>query len=103
MKIVLDEIKIKVKVTDGKMKAIVSLDFGDFVIKGFRVQQSEFENKNGNKVWVTPPCYKSIYKWHPIVYFLNKELWKELEDRILKEYDLQSKTYQEKVYGIENF
>lgn len=100
MKIKIDEIKIKIKITDGKQKAIVSLDFGDFVIKGFRVQESKFDNNYGDRLWVTPPTYPTAFKYHPIVYFPDKELWKELEVRIRDAFRREERGYQAKKYGV---
>lgn len=101
MKIKIDEIGIKIKITDGKQKAIVALDFGDFVVKGFRVQESKFENEHGDLLWITPPTYRSPFKHHPIVYFPDKELWKNLECRIREAYKRENKTYRAIQYGID--
>ena len=98
MKIKIDEIGLKIKITDGKVKAIIGLDFGEFVVKGFRIQVSEHENENGEKLWLTPPSYKGPYKWHPIFFMPDKELWKELEKKIYQEYHVQMKEYQKKIY-----
>jgi DNA-binding cell septation regulator SpoVG len=102
MKINIDEVLVKVKVTDGKLKAIISLDFGDISIKGFRLQTSEHENDFGEKLWLIPPSYKGPYKWHPIFFMQDKALWKELEKKIYDEYHKQSKEYHKKVYEVED-
>lgn len=100
MKIKIDEIGIKVKITDGKQKAIVALDFGDFILKGFRVQTSKFENDHGDTLWITPPTYRTAFKHHPMVYFPEKDLWKELENRIREAYKREEKKYHKTKYGI---
>ena len=88
MKIDLAEIIVKIKFTEAKkIKAIISLDFQSFVIKGFRVMESQYENAKGDKLWLTPPSYQdSGGRYHPIFFMPNKELWKELEVIIWDEY-----------------
>ena len=103
MKIKIDEIGIKIKITENKkMKAIVGLVFENFTIKGFRIQESEHENDYGEKLWITPPSYKGPYKWHPIFYIPDLELWKELEKKIYKEYRKEMKEYHKKIYDIKD-
>jgi len=104
MKINIDEIIVKIKFIDQKkLKAIGSLDFGDFIIKGFRVQESEFENIKGDKLWLTPPSYQgSGGKYHPIFFIPEKELWKQLEAKVWEEYYKQSKEYFKKQFDLEN-
>lgn len=102
MKLDADKVVIKVKVVDApELKAIISLDFGDFVVKGFRIRKSDFESPEGKKLWVTPPSYKGAYKWHPIFYVPNKELWKRLEERMLEEYEQQSHLLNKRNYGVD--
>lgn len=87
MKIKLDEIQLKIKILDDKKtKAIIGLDFGEFVIRGFRVTESKFENMNGDKLWLTPPSYLGGGRYHPIFYLPDKELWKNMEKWIWDEY-----------------
>lgn len=102
MRLNIEEIIIKVKVVDqAKLKAIVSLDFGDFVVKGFRVQISQYENEKGDKLWITPPSYRAATgKYHPIFYVLKKDQWEVLEKRILDEYKSQTDAHHRKVYGL---
>ncbi len=94
--VTLDEIKIIVKLTEGElgqnaMRAMVTLDFGGFFkIKGFRVQSSQFKNKSGDPIWVTPPAYLSRGKYHPIFFCESKEWWKKLESKILDAYQSAS-------------
>jgi len=95
MKINKDEIVVKIKFTEArKIKAIISLDFEAFVIKGFRVQESQYENSRGDKLWLTPPSYQDGNgSYHPIFFMPNKEHWKELELKIWEEYDTQQKAH----------
>lgn len=104
MKINIDEIQVKVKIIEEKnLKAIVSLDFGDFAVKGFRIAGSEYENSKGDKLWVTPPSYKNGGgRYHPIFYAPDKELWQKLEAKILEEYDRESKEYYKKRFDLKD-
>lgn len=78
--------KIIVKITKpGDMtKAIVILDFGVFKIKGFRIRA----DKNG-VVWVNPPSIPVGGKYRPVFFMEDRELWKELENKIIDEYKYQ--------------
>ena len=97
MKINLDEITVKAKIIENqKLKAIIGLDFGEFVVKGFRIMESEFENLRGEKMWLTPPSYRGVGRYHPIFYIPDKELWQKLEMKIWEEYDKQVKEHYKK-------
>jgi DNA-binding cell septation regulator SpoVG len=103
MKININEIEVKIKfLEDKKLKAIIGLDFGDFVVKGFRVMTSEFENRKGEKLWLVPPSYLGGGRYHPIFYMTNKPLWEQLEDRIWEEYERQNKKHFGKMFGIDD-
>ena len=97
----LEEIVIKIKILqDKKTKAIISLDFGDFVIKGFRVTESQFENKQGEKLWLIPPSYQSGGRYHTMFFMPNKQIWEELQERIMNEYKKELKNFNLKLHGI---
>jgi len=100
MTIDIEKIVIKIKLTDGKMKAIVALDFGDVVLRGFRVQDSQYENERGEKLWVTPPTYQGGGKYHPIVFFPDKDFWKRLQIRILDAYQAADRDRHKKAFGL---
>ena len=104
MNINLDEIQVKIKfVEQKKLKAIITLDFGDFVIKGFRVMESEYKNESGDNLWLLPPSYKSGFgKYHPMFFMPDKEQWKELEKFLWDEYYRQSKEYNKKKFDLED-
>lgn len=102
MKLKIDEIIVKVKIVDeGKLKAIISLEFGDFLVKGFRIRSSEFTDTRGDKLWLMPPSYQGGFKWHPIFFVPDKELWAKLENKIMSEYKNKSQEHYKKKYGIE--
>ena len=94
----IDDLKFYFKIVEmDKLKAIVSIDFGDFKIKGFRVNTSDYKNKRGENLWITPPSYRDGGgKYHPIFYTSNKELWEKIESKLLDEYDKASKEYYKK-------
>lgn len=100
-----NEIRIKVKIVEGKLKAIASLDFGDFTIKGFRIQESQYPNKaaGDRKLWLTPPSYADRGgRYHPIFYIPDKDLWERLEAKIWEAYDSEYKRHYAKVYDLED-
>ncbi len=102
MKINFDEIRIKVKITEGKIKAIVSLDFGDFIVKGFRIQESQYENTRGQKLWLTPPAYLGGGRYHPIFFAPDKAVWEKLEAQIWDSYDTANKEHYKKIYDLKD-
>lgn len=96
------DLEISVKIVENqKLKAIVTIDFKDLVIKGFRVFDSEHENDHGYNLWVTPPSYQSGGgKYHPIFFMEDKELWKQVEKKICQEYEKASDEHFQKRMGI---
>lgn len=101
MKIKLEEISLKIKILeDKKTKAIIGLDFGDFVVRGFRVIESQFDNMNGEKLWLTPPSYLGGGRYHPIFFMPDKEQWQELEKIIWKEYKIKQDEHYKKRLGL---
>lgn len=96
-------IKIRFKIIENqKLKAIASLDLGWAIIKGFRLNFSNFKNEKGeDDLWVIPPSYSDGgNKWHPIFYMTNKLDWKELEARIKIEYSKALNMHYKKRMGI---
>ena len=66
MKINIEDVKVSVKIINDPAvneKAIVNLMIDQLKIKGFRIKTSQFTNKYGEKLWITPPSYKSKGKW----------------------------------------
>ena len=104
MQINIDEISVKIKfVEEKKLKAIITLDFGDFVVKGFRVSESDFENSRGEKLWLMPPSYRDGGgRYHPIFFMPDKTLWSELEEKIWDEYKRQQDEYFRKRMDLED-
>ena len=65
-------------------KAIVTLDFGSFKIKGFRIRS----NENGS-LWVNPPVIPRPYPKKAFVIFYTEdlELWHKLQKKIIDKYE----------------
>ncbi len=104
MKIKIEEIQIKIKfIEHKKLKAIIGVDFLDFVIRGFRIMESEYENDKGDKLWLTPPSYQdSGGKYHPIFFMPNKEEWQELEKLIWEEFYKQRNEHYKKQFDLKD-
>lgn len=100
----IDDLKYHFKIVETeKLKAIVSIDFGDFKIKGFRISVSEYENERGEKLWTTPPSYRDGGgRYHPIFFLPNKELWKKIEGKLLDEYHKASEEYYKKRFDLDD-
>ncbi|OGE96814.1 MAG: hypothetical protein A3A83_02115 [Candidatus Doudnabacteria bacterium RIFCSPLOWO2_01_FULL_48_57] len=84
----LKNIEVKVRFSEKKkdQTATIALDFGDFILKGFRVQNSKFVNSRGDKLWLTPPVYAAHGRFIPIFYMPDKKLWEKLSKIIWDEY-----------------
>jgi len=102
MNIAIDCIKVKIKfIEEKKIKAIISIDFGDLVIRGFRVMDSTYENMRGKKLWFIPPSYRDGGgKYHPMFFMPKKELWEELESKVWDEYDRRLEDHYKKRFDM---
>lgn len=84
----INEIICRVKLIEkDKLKAIITLDFGDFAIKGFRVTISQFANSRGKNLWIQPPSYKAGKGYFPIFFIHDKDMWVDLQEKIYDAYD----------------
>ena len=89
--IIIEQIKAEVKLmedAESSLKAIATITLGPLKIKGFQIRDSDFKNRSGDLLWVTPPSYKSNVskKFHRTFHSEDKKLWEEIEDKILEEY-----------------
>jgi len=85
----IDEIEAKITLKDtGKTKATITVNFSDiFVVKGFRIIESEYDEDG---LWLAPPAYRTN-KGYGKLFFINDEvLWKELNDKLIKLYKEQA-------------
>jgi len=106
MKVDIEKTHIGVKILEGegKLKAVIKIDFGDFVIRGFRIQESQFENPkaNGKKLWLTVPSYQSAGKYRPLFFMPEKTLWEELENKVWEAYEIESKRHYQKRFNLKD-
>lgn len=100
----INDLKFRVKCVEmQKMKAIVAIDFGDFIIKGFRVNFSNYKDEDGNELWITPPCYRDGNgKYRPIFFMPNKELWGAIKKKIIEEYKKAQEEHFKKRLDVED-
>ena len=95
------QIKIRVRIIQEEItRAIITLDFGHFVIKGFRIQRSQFPNFKGENLWITPPSYKVYGRYHPMFYMPEKEEWKALEVMIWQAFYAEQIAEERQMLGI---
>jgi len=83
-----DEISIAIKlVNTDQLKAICSINYGDHVIRGFRIAPSKFQDEaSGEYLRVLPPAYGVGGETHLAFFMENKESWKELVNKIIQKY-----------------
>lgn len=96
---------VNFKIIENKdLQAIASLDFGDFVIRGFRINKSKFidpADPNSQPLWIVPPSYKDNNgNYHPIFFMPDLSLWKEVETLIIACYRETLTKHYEKKFGI---
>ena len=77
--------KVRLK-RQGKLYAIITVDFGDFLINGFRIMESDRENPRGDCLWITAPSYLAAGKYHKIFFVKEEKVRGELEDVIWGEF-----------------
>lgn len=80
----INQCQIKIKLNEkGSMLAQAEISFGDLLIYGFRIMQTN----TGDKLFVTPPSIKSGRgNYLDIIRINNKIKWRELEEKIKTEY-----------------
>jgi len=85
---IINEIKVSVHLsTDptSPVKAVANVTLGPFKIKGFKILESQYPN---NPIYAKPPSYRGkTGKFYDTVYCEDKELWKEIEQIIIDEYN----------------
>lgn len=104
MKLNINNLKFDFKIIENQnLKTIISVNFGEFVIRGFRISESKYKNARGEKLWLTPPSYlDGNQDYHPMFFIPNKKLWKELEDKMFDEYHKASKKHYAKRMNLKN-
>jgi len=71
-----------VKTKSEKVLARADVHFEGFLLKGFKILRN-LENKD----YVTPPSYLSPKGWRQLFKTDSEEDWKDIQHRILEEYD----------------
>lgn len=101
MKIDIKKLKFKIRIIEKEdWKAMITINFGDFNIKGFRIKTSEFLGKHGEYLWVLPPSYKSAFGYKSIIY-IKKDIWEDMQKEIVKAYLKEFENYsKDKMEGV---
>ena len=97
LNISINDIEIRFKMLENlKLKAIATITFGDIIIKGFRVQSSDFGTGNDIPLWVDAPSFFLKGTYRPMFFIENKALWKAIEQKVIAEYHIQLNEHYEK-------
>ena len=86
LEILIEKSSIKINLTnkDDFLKATAQVVLAECIeINGFRISLS----KNFEGLWLQPPSYSCGNGWKKTFWLDDKALWKQLEDKILKEYN----------------
>lgn len=83
----LNKLTIKFKFTEGlnDIVAIASIEDDFISLRGFLIMKSKFINRRGELMRIVPPTFGP--KHHFSVFFVNKNLWYAIEDKIWEEFD----------------
>lgn len=71
------------RVIVGKVRAVATVFFDGFMLKGFKI----LEDEEKGKLFVTPPSYQTKYGWRQSFRTDSEEDWKEIQHRILETYE----------------
>jgi hypothetical protein len=71
------------KTKSEKVRARADVHFVGFTLKGFKIIHDEETGKN----YITPPSYQAGVFWRPLFKTDSPEVWKEICDQILKDYE----------------
>lgn len=88
MNIDINHIRVKINLTkDTKLLATAIVEYGPFVIKGFRITDSKYVDEVGDKLWVQPPSYiNAEKKYSPLFFCEDKNLWNGIKKKVIEEY-----------------
>lgn len=85
--------KINLK-SEGKLLAIVELEYLGVLMRGFRISRSEQLDRDISAyVWIQPPCSKAYTKWIKLIRFLDDEVWRQLKAKIYAAYQVAADDY----------
>jgi DNA-binding cell septation regulator SpoVG len=102
MSITINDITIKLKLADSdKYLARATVIVDDLLeIHGWRISESQhFDNRFQENIWIQPPAFRSGFgKWKAVVFFDNKKLYGQIEEKIYDAYHAEkNKPENEKV------
>ena len=81
MKIKIEEITTKIKILDDKKtKAIIGLDFGEFVVRGLEYKNHNTKTKRRSAM-ANSPSYLGGGRYHPIFLYQTKICGKSLNQK----------------------
>ncbi len=94
MEVKIQEVVINIHLNKkGQMRAQVTLEFGEIRISGYRV----LENSTSHDLFVLPP---SVMRGKQIVYVMNQQKWKVLEQNIIEKYKQEQKKFDDETIDI---
>jgi hypothetical protein len=84
-------VTITTEVNSTTVLARANLQISDWLtIKGFRIMHSKFRQDQTLDVYVQPPSIKTGDSWNDLVFFTPKELWREVEKKIITAFHAQN-------------
>jgi len=74
-------------INSDQLKAVVAIHFSDHIVRGFRISPSKFQHEeSGEFLRVLPPAYGVGEKTHVAFFMEDKNLWKDVENKIIEAY-----------------
>jgi hypothetical protein len=94
MRIKIEDLEFKFKFRDDEdFPATMTLFIGQFEVRGFTIRKTKFSD-NSNNFALFPPANRSGHgKWVKIFFTEIKNDWKELEDRVLQQFNEEHTDY----------
>lgn len=86
---IIDDVSVKVKIItrSSQLLAQAEVNFGVVETKGWRISKSrEVHPRFQEQVWIQPPSYPVAGKYHNTVYIGDKDLFRQVEDKIYDSY-----------------
>lgn len=85
--------KIQIK-GEGKLLAIVQLEYLGVLMRGFRIMRSEELDRDISAyIWIQPPCAKAYGQWIKLIRFLDDEVWRQLKAKVHADYQIAADDY----------
>ena len=88
-KLTVNDIEVRVKLLQ-KPKILAQAELvilNQIEIKGWRISPSQhIHEKFQENIWIQPPSYRAGYKYKPIAYISDKNLYSQIEEKIYDAY-----------------